>query len=106
MSIKWTFGAVVYQPRSPEAGAGLLKSIRSPDERVQAELLREWRIEEELTQAQLARALGCERRVVVRIEAGDQVPTALFMRRWAKACGKSPRQLWWHLEFRMARLPR
>jgi DNA-binding XRE family transcriptional regulator len=104
LSIKWTFGAVVYQPRSLEAGAGLLKSIRSPDERVLGELLKEFRGDR--SQQELADLLGVERRVVLRVEAGDQIPDALFMRRWAKACGKRPKQLWWRLEFRMDRLTR
>jgi len=79
-----------------------LKSIRSPDERVLGELLKEFRGAR--TQQELADLLGVDRRVVLRIESGDQIPDALFMRRWAKACKRSPRQLWWHLEYRMDRL--
>jgi len=104
MSKYWTFCAVVYQPRSLRAGAGGLKSIRNPEERVLGELLLEWREEAKLTQDELAKALGVERRVVLRMESGDQIPDALFMRRWGKACGKSARSVWWHLEYHMDRL--
>lgn len=81
-----------------------MKSIRSAPEKVLAELLREWRLEIDLSQEGLAKLLGHERRWVLRVESGDQIPNALECRRWAKACGKTAKSLWWHLEFRLDRL--
>lgn len=83
-----------------------MKSIRSADEKALAKLLLEFRRGADLTQQQLAEAMGVDRLFVVRVENGDQIPSALVCRRWAIGCGRSPRSLWWHLEFRMARLPR
>lgn len=83
-----------------------MKSIRSADEKVLAELLREWRLQADLNQEELASKLGHERRWVLRVESGDQIPNALECRRWAKACKKTAKKLWWHLEFRLDRLTR
>lgn len=79
---------------------------RTPEVRVLCELLSEWRRDAGFTQETFAKEIGVNRLFVVRVENGDQIPSALVCRRWAIGCGRSPRSLWWHLEFRMARLPR
>jgi DNA-binding XRE family transcriptional regulator len=75
-----------------------LKSIRSPEQRELAKLLRYCRLHarpKRLTQDQLARKLGFEnRKSVIRIEQGDVAPEATLVRRWCAACRRSSRELW------------
>ena len=42
-----------------------------------------------LTQAQLAKQLGITQQAVARAERWVSNPTIAFMRRWARACGRS-----------------
>ena len=75
-----------------------MKSIRSPDQRELAKLLRRYRETARprpLTQEELAEKLGFkDYRVVERIELGDVEPAATFVRQWCKKCGRSSRELW------------
>lgn len=75
-----------------------MKSIRSPEQRELAKLLKECRESARprpLDQVELALKLGFrDRRVVIRIENGDVEPAATMVRRWCKACRRSSRRLW------------
>jgi DNA-binding XRE family transcriptional regulator len=75
-----------------------LKSIRSPEQRELAKLLRQCRLHARpnpLTQTELARKLGFEdRKSIIRIENGDVEPEATLVRRWCAACRRSSRELW------------
>jgi DNA-binding XRE family transcriptional regulator len=75
-----------------------LKSIRSPDQRELAKLLRLCRLNARprpLTQDDLAQKLGFkDRKTIIRIENGDVEPAATFVRRWCRACRRSSRELW------------
>jgi len=84
-----------------------LKSIRSPEQRELAALLKKWRQTAKpkpLTQEELAQKMGFkDRRVIVRVEIGDVEPTAVFVRRWCRACRRSSRELWLKWEYNCRR---
>jgi transcriptional regulator with XRE-family HTH domain len=50
-------------------------------------LLRAAREAAGLTQAELARRLGCTQQAVAQAERWESNPTVGFIRRWAEACG-------------------
>jgi len=52
-------------------------------------LLRTVRESAGLTQAQLAEQLGITQQAVARAERWSANPTVAFIRRWARACGRS-----------------
>ena len=54
-------------------------------------LLRSSRERAGLTQADLARNLGCSQQAIAQAERWESNPTAEFMRRWADACGATVR---------------
>jgi transcriptional regulator with XRE-family HTH domain len=74
-----------------------LKTVRTPAELILRELLIEireavrpklkGRLGRPLSQRGLAKRLGRPKSYVVRIESGDQIPSWLETRAWAKACG-------------------
>jgi DNA-binding XRE family transcriptional regulator len=52
-------------------------------------LMRAARQKTGLTQAEMARRLGCSQQAVAQAERWESNPTVEFMRRWADACGSN-----------------
>ena len=52
------------------------------------ELLKNVRLENKLSQEEIAKRIGCTRETVSRIERGTDEPRYAIFYRWLRACGK------------------
>ncbi len=62
---------------------------RAAEDGSAGDLLRRAREKARLTQTELASRLGHTQQAVAQAERTDSNPTVSFLRRWARACGRS-----------------
>jgi transcriptional regulator with XRE-family HTH domain len=69
--------------------SGSKRRSRTAEDSSSGDLLRRAREKSGLTQTELADRLGHTQQAVAQAERSESNPTVSFLRRWARACGRS-----------------